>query len=77
MLLEKLQPLQLPIGALNYFARARCSAWQAPRLSFGREWPSEFCSWPVATDIAAQANVGFLGKSGSRCQMQQSTQMDP
>ena len=54
MLLEKLQPLQLPIGALNYFARARCSAWQAPRLSFGREWPSEFCSWPVSTFAAMQ-----------------------
>jgi hypothetical protein len=33
--------------------------------------------WPVATDIAAQANVGVQDNSGRRCQMLQTTLMIP
>ena len=32
-------------------------------------------SWPVATDIAAQADVGVQGNSGRRCGVLQTTKM--
>jgi len=36
---------------------------------------SEGRDWPFSSDIAAQANVGVQGNSGSRCRMFQTTRM--